>query len=73
MHGPVSAVPRGEYEGHFTYCSDPLSQKFHRLFIRMVFEVLTEGKHSFNVCLINKRKTGAVSKTQPSVLKIAYR
>ena len=35
----------------------------------MVFEVLIEGKHSFNVCLINERKTGAVSKTQPSVLK----
>jgi len=34
----------------------------------MVFEVLIEGKHRFNVCLTNKRKTGAVSKTCSGIL-----
>ena len=31
------------------YYRDALSQEFHRLFIRMVFEVLIEGKHRFDV------------------------
>ena len=37
-----------ENGGYFPYCSDPLSQEFHRLFIRMVFEVLIEGKNGLH-------------------------
>jgi hypothetical protein len=33
---------------HFPYCSDPLSQEFHLLFMGMVFEVLIEGKNGLH-------------------------